>query len=104
MGYPRKGDIKSPRIRQRQLERMYKKYEGICQVCFKETPREQATRGHIIACGDGGSYTDDNIRLECNACNSKDAKERNNNRWKGRAIEPSGQVALQNLKRKLQNT
>lgn len=36
-------------IRKRQLDYLYKKYKGICQLCFIECDRAQASRDHVKA-------------------------------------------------------
>lgn len=68
---PRKraGDLSSAGARRRQLDRVYAKYEGICQMCFKFCPRSEASREHVIDLSLGGSNGDENVILAHKACN-----------------------------------
>jgi len=74
MSRRRKGDLKG-HAATRQLNRIYVKYEGICQLCFKFCPREEASRDHVIEWCMGGSSKDENIVLAHRTCN--ELKSRN---------------------------
>lgn len=75
MSRRRKGDLRGHAAK-RQLERIYKRYEAICQLCFKFCPREEASRDHVIEWCVGGSSDDSNIVLAHKSCNEE--KSRNN--------------------------
>jgi hypothetical protein len=64
----RKGDLRG-RAATRQLNRIYDKYEGICQLCFKFCPRNEASREHVVEWCVGGASTDENIVLAHKTCN-----------------------------------
>lgn len=74
MSRRRKGDLRGHAAK-RQLERIYAKYEGICQLCFKFCPRDEASRDHVIEWCVGGSSDDSNIVLAHKLCN--ELKSRN---------------------------
>jgi hypothetical protein len=52
-----------------QLNRMYRRYEGICQLCDHWIPRDQASREHVVPLQLGGSRGDENCVLACVTCN-----------------------------------
>lgn len=52
-----------------QLNRMYRRYEGICQLCDTWVPRDQASREHVVPLQLGGSRGDENCVLACVTCN-----------------------------------
>jgi len=57
-----------------QLDRIYKRDKGICQICFKFCPRVNASRDHIKElryCTREEARNDDNIRLSHTECNNK---------------------------------
>lgn len=54
----------------KQLIALIKKYERICQYCFKKIPSGQATRDHIKRLADGGSNDMSNLTLACRKCNN----------------------------------
>jgi hypothetical protein len=66
----RVGDLSSRRAQKRQLERMYEKYKGICQICFKFCARDQASRDHVVELSNGGDKSDDNVILAHELCNN----------------------------------
>lgn len=51
--------------------RLYGQQEGRCNGCKVHFPFRNMTLDHIIPKSKGGSDTDDNLQLLCNACNSK---------------------------------
>jgi len=59
------------------LGAVFKKYKGKCCMCGCKTVRskeyrpDQATLDHIIALGNNGTHTWDNVQLLCSDCNSK---------------------------------
>lgn len=72
--------------RQRQLERMWNKYNGICQICFEPCLRFEdihsrkdiplsATREHVIPLVLGGAKEDHNCVLAHLKCNNKNINE-----------------------------
>lgn len=58
------------------LDAVFKKYHGRCCNCGRKTVRTkkhdplQATLDHIIALGNNGTHTWDNVQLLCSECNS----------------------------------
>lgn len=58
------------------LDAVFKKYHGRCCSCGRKTVRTkkhdplQATLDHIIALGNNGTHTWDNVQLLCSECNS----------------------------------
>lgn len=71
MSRTREGDLTSNGAKKRQLDRMYKKYKGICQLCSKFCPRDQASRDHVIELSKGGSHEDFNVVLAHKSCNNE---------------------------------
>lgn len=72
--------------RTRQLERMWVKYKGICQICFEPCIRHDdvrsrkdvpltATREHVIPLVLGGDKEDHNCVLAHLKCNNKNINE-----------------------------
>lgn len=72
--------------RKRQLERMWAKYNGICQICFKPCIRYEdvrskkdipltATREHVVPLVLGGAKEDHNCVLAHLKCNNKNINE-----------------------------
>lgn len=53
------------------LNWLYKKYRGICWICRKFCPRDQASRDHIKPKSLGGTYEKENMALAHKICNSK---------------------------------
>lgn len=63
------------------LERLYRKYAGICQACGKRTTRKRpapgkpmddcASIGHLRPSTFGGTRSMRNSRLECHGCNTQ---------------------------------
>lgn len=59
------------------LDAVYKKYRGRCCECGCETERtrgyspRRATLDHIVALGNYGTHTWDNVQLLCSDCNSR---------------------------------
>lgn len=66
----RAGDVPYEQ-RKEQLQYLIKKYDRICQLCFKEVPTGQATREHIVRLIDGGTSDMSNLTLACMKCNFK---------------------------------
>lgn len=64
----RKGDKRGPAAA-RQLQRVYLRDEGICQLCFNFCEREEASRDHVVELSAGGTSLDTNIVLAHKACN-----------------------------------
>jgi hypothetical protein len=53
------------------LNWLYRKYRGICWICRKFCPRDQASRDHITPKSLGGGSEKENIALAHKVCNSK---------------------------------
>jgi hypothetical protein len=66
MGSKRPGDLCNP---QRQLRRVYLRYEGVCQICNDPVLLSHATREHVIPLSEGGTSDDDNVVLAHAKCN-----------------------------------
>jgi len=58
----------SPKV---DLNWLYRKYRGICWICRKFCPRDQASRDHIKPESLGGGHEKENIALAHKVCNSK---------------------------------
>lgn len=71
----RPGDLTSAGARHRQLERLYAKYEGVCQICMKFCPRDEASRDHVLELCLGGTSDDSNMVLAHQKCNENKSKE-----------------------------
>lgn len=57
-----------------QLDRIYKRDKGICQICFKPCTRTDASRDHIKEfryCNKAEAQDDNNIRLAHANCNNR---------------------------------
>jgi 5-methylcytosine-specific restriction endonuclease McrA len=78
MGRARKGDL-AARAALRQLNRIYIRYSGICQICFKPCAREIASREHVIELSKGGSSDDNNVVLAHVSCNNLRSKPNSKN-------------------------
>jgi 5-methylcytosine-specific restriction endonuclease McrA len=52
-----------------QLVRVYRRDQGICQLCELPCAREDASREHRIPLRDGGSNDDGNVVLAHKLCN-----------------------------------
>jgi len=74
MSRRRKGDLRG-HAATRQLNRIYERDRGICQLCFQFCSREEASRDHVIEWCVGGSSEDSNIVLAHKICN--ELKSRN---------------------------
>lgn len=66
----RPGDV-SRSVAAKQLKALMKKYNGICQYCFKKIPAGLQTREHIKRLIDGGTSDISNLTLACSSCNSE---------------------------------
>lgn len=64
----RPGDL-STRMAAEQLERIYFKYHGLCQLCWRFCIYKEASRDHVIRLHDGGTSEDDNVVLVHRVCN-----------------------------------
>ncbi len=53
------------------LNWLYRKYRGICWICRKFCPRDQASRDHIHPWSLGGGHHKENIALAHKSCNTK---------------------------------
>lgn len=71
----RPGDLTSAGARKRQLDRMYKKFAGICQLCMKFCPPEEASRDHVLELCLGGTSADENMVLAHKKCNEEKSTE-----------------------------
>ena len=78
--YKRRMRIKVTRLtydRTVTLDAVYKKFRGRCCDCGCDTVRskeyrpDRATLDHIVALGNNGTHTWDNVQLLCSDCNSK---------------------------------
>lgn len=61
-----------------QLNRIYERDQGICQVCNLPCTREDASRGHIkdlMLCTKREATSDDNMQLEHKICNNVKAQQ-----------------------------
>lgn len=63
-----------------QLERVFKRDNGICQICQLPCQRKDASREHVITLQSGGARTDDNVILAHKLCNNT-RNEVNYNPW-----------------------
>lgn len=79
-GYRRRMRIKVTRLtydRTVTLDAVYRKFRGRCCECGRKTVRsngyrpDQATLDHIVALGNNGTHTWDNVQLLCSDCNSR---------------------------------
>ncbi len=71
----RPGDLTSAGARKRQLQRLYEKYKGICQLCDKFCHPAQASRDHVVELCLGGTSDDSNMVLAHKKCNEEKSKE-----------------------------
>ena len=73
--YKEKGivhSLSSQSQRKKQLDRIYERDKGICQLCGFPVLREEASRDHIISPLNGGDGKDDNnMQLAHKLCNSE---------------------------------
>ena len=53
------------------LDTLYARDGGICQLCHKKCPRKQATREHIVPLSKGGEHSWKNVVLAHGRCNSR---------------------------------
>jgi len=53
------------------LDVLYKRDEGICQLCYKPCPRKHASRDHIVPIDRGGLHCYDNVQLAHKLCNAR---------------------------------
>ena len=61
--------INDRRHRTQQLRRIYRRDNGICQLCGQPCAVVDASREHVVRLADGGSSDDDNIILAHKTCN-----------------------------------
>ena len=52
------------------LDVLYKRDEGICQLCFEPCSRKHASRDHIIPIARGGVHSYKNVQLAHKSCNA----------------------------------
>lgn len=71
-------DLASPN-RRAQLNRVFKRDQGICQICHLPCPRVEASREHKIPLSDGGSKDDGNVVLAHRLCNELANRMRQSN-------------------------
>src|SRR5258706_13371153 len=72
----RRADIEiSNKAKKSQLDRIYRRDHGICQLCMKPCIREEASRDHIIGPTESESYyqfnSDTNVLLAHQLCNNQ---------------------------------
>ncbi len=60
----------TPREAKAQLNRVYRRDRGICQLCDLPCTRADASREHKIPLRDGGSNDDGNVVLAHKLCNN----------------------------------
>lgn len=53
------------------LNWLYKKFRGVCWICRKFCPRDQASRDHVLPKSLGGGYEKTNMALAHKDCNTK---------------------------------
>lgn len=53
------------------LDWLYRKFRGVCWICRKFCPRDQASRDHILPQSLGGGYEKENQALAHKRCNTK---------------------------------
>jgi 5-methylcytosine-specific restriction endonuclease McrA len=53
------------------IDALYERDGGVCQICMTEVPRGLATIDHIIPLSRGGGHTYDNTQIAHRVCNSK---------------------------------
>lgn len=71
----RSGDLSSRGAQARQLNRVYEKYSGICQLCFNHCSRSEASRDHVLEVCLGGSSEDSNVVLAHKSCNEEKSRD-----------------------------
>lgn len=52
------------------LDILFKRDEGVCQLCHQPCSRKLASRDHIVPIARGGMHCYDNVQLAHKACNS----------------------------------
>lgn len=62
---------KSKEPRKVNLDWLYKKFRGVCWICRRFVPRDQASRDHIVPESLGGGHEKSNIALAHKKCNSR---------------------------------
>ena len=59
-----------PRYQATQMrERLWRAADGLCERCGREVELHRSDLGHIVPVAAGGDNSEDNLRLECWACN-----------------------------------
>jgi HNH endonuclease len=53
------------------LRALYDQFGGVCQVCRREIPFEEATRDHRVPLSKGGRNVLSNVQLACRDCNNE---------------------------------
>lgn len=67
----RAAKAQAPVIERVELDVLFKRDRGICQICHKRCLRNQASNDHIIPLSKGGAHTYQNCVLAHNSCNAK---------------------------------
>jgi 5-methylcytosine-specific restriction endonuclease McrA len=53
------------------LDAIFARDNGLCSICRLPVVRGQASLDHVIPLSEGGSHTEENVRLAHKRCNSK---------------------------------
>jgi 5-methylcytosine-specific restriction endonuclease McrA len=67
----RAAKAKAPQIEPVDLNVLFIRDKGICQLCYKRCRRSQASNDHIIPLSEGGAHTYQNCVLAHRSCNSQ---------------------------------
>lgn len=52
------------------LQELFRRYSGVCQICYNAKPLSEFSREHIFPRAKGGTDDPENITLTCKQCNS----------------------------------
>jgi 5-methylcytosine-specific restriction endonuclease McrA len=73
----RAAKAQAPAIERVDLDVLFKRDRGICQICHKRCLRKQASNDHIIPLSEGGVHTYQNCVLAHGSCNAKKGNRHN---------------------------
>jgi 5-methylcytosine-specific restriction endonuclease McrA len=73
----RAAKAKAPHLEYVDLDVLFERDKGICQLCYKRCRRSQASNDHIIPLSEGGAHTYQNCVLAHRSCNSQKGNRHN---------------------------